>query len=204
MSQRTCETCGGTELLKEDGVFVCRSCGGKCSVEKEIEGTVIINGRRCKINDFDEIIKALKFNGNKIQAIQPVRAMTGLSLPESKQFVDELIFNNYDVSKTAGDFTIKATESTQMLNNELEKYEEVKEQSNTCAKIGAMTGGLIGFIAGLILGSVILGISEDGLVVLLIAFFSLLLGLIIGGIIGDTIDNKIYERNIEKIRKNRN
>ena len=34
MKQLTCEMCGGTDLLKQDGVFVCQSCGTKYSVEE--------------------------------------------------------------------------------------------------------------------------------------------------------------------------
>lgn len=34
MKQLTCEMCGSTNLLKQDGVFVCQSCGTKYSVEE--------------------------------------------------------------------------------------------------------------------------------------------------------------------------
>ena len=34
MKQLTCEMCGGTDLLKQDGVFVCQTCGCKYSVEE--------------------------------------------------------------------------------------------------------------------------------------------------------------------------
>ncbi len=34
MKQLTCEMCGSTNLLKEDGVFVCQECGTKYSVEE--------------------------------------------------------------------------------------------------------------------------------------------------------------------------
>lgn len=48
MKQLTCEMCGSTELIKQDGVFVCQSCGTKYSVEEAkkmmIEGTVEIVG----------------------------------------------------------------------------------------------------------------------------------------------------------------
>ena len=50
MKQLTCEMCGSTDLLKEDGVFVCQSCGCKYSVEEakkmmvEVEGTVEVKG----------------------------------------------------------------------------------------------------------------------------------------------------------------
>lgn len=49
MKQLTCEMCGGTDLIKQDGVFVCQSCGTKYSVEEakkmmvEIAGSVKID-----------------------------------------------------------------------------------------------------------------------------------------------------------------
>lgn len=46
MKQLTCEMCGSTDLTKQDGVFVCQTCGTKYSVEEakkmmvEVQGTV--------------------------------------------------------------------------------------------------------------------------------------------------------------------
>lgn len=58
MKQLTCEMCGSTDLLKEDGVFVCQSCGCKYSVEEAkkmmIEGTVEVQGT-VKIDHSDKI-----------------------------------------------------------------------------------------------------------------------------------------------------
>ena len=34
MKQLTCEMCGGVDLIKQDGVFVCQNCGMKYSVEE--------------------------------------------------------------------------------------------------------------------------------------------------------------------------
>lgn len=34
MKQLTCEMCGGNDLIKQDGAFVCQSCGCKYSVEE--------------------------------------------------------------------------------------------------------------------------------------------------------------------------
>lgn len=34
MKQLTCEMCGSTDLMKQEGVFVCQSCGCKYSVEE--------------------------------------------------------------------------------------------------------------------------------------------------------------------------
>lgn len=48
MKALTCEMCGSTNLIKEDGVFVCQSCGTKYSVEEArkmmVEGTVTVKG----------------------------------------------------------------------------------------------------------------------------------------------------------------
>lgn len=48
MKQLTCEMCGSTDLVKQDGFFVCQTCGCKYSVEEAkkmmIEGTVDVQG----------------------------------------------------------------------------------------------------------------------------------------------------------------
>lgn len=48
LKRLTCEMCGGTDLIKQDGVFVCQACGMKYSVEDAkkmmIEGTVEVQG----------------------------------------------------------------------------------------------------------------------------------------------------------------
>ena len=48
MKQLTCEMCGGTDLIKDGGVFVCQTCGCKYSIEEAkrmmIEGTVDVQG----------------------------------------------------------------------------------------------------------------------------------------------------------------
>lgn len=54
MKRLTCEMCGSTDLIKEDGVFVCQSCQCRYSVEEArklmIEGTVEVTGT-VKIDD---------------------------------------------------------------------------------------------------------------------------------------------------------
>ncbi len=50
MKRLTCEMCGSNDLVKQDGFFVCESCGCKYSVEEakklmvEVEGTVEVQG----------------------------------------------------------------------------------------------------------------------------------------------------------------
>ena len=63
MKQLTCEMCGSTDLLKQDGVFVCQTCGMKYSVEEAkkmmIEGTVEVQGT-VKVDNTDFIERYLQ------------------------------------------------------------------------------------------------------------------------------------------------
>lgn len=55
MKTLRCEMCNGTDLVKEDGVYVCMYCGTKYSVEDArklmIEGTVDVTGSAVKIDN---------------------------------------------------------------------------------------------------------------------------------------------------------
>ena len=58
MKQLVCEMCGSTDLIKQDGVFVCQSCGCKYSVEEAkkmmVEGTVEVQGT-VKVDNSEEL-----------------------------------------------------------------------------------------------------------------------------------------------------
>ena len=66
MKKLVCEMCGGADLVKQDGVFVCQNCGTKYSVEEakkmmmegsvSIEGTVAIEGT-VKVDKSEELKK---------------------------------------------------------------------------------------------------------------------------------------------------
>ena len=77
MKQLTCEMCGSTDLLKQDGVFVCQTCGTKYSVEEAkkmmVEGTVNVSGtvkvdNTDKIKNYYEMAKSAYDAGNKGEA----------------------------------------------------------------------------------------------------------------------------------------
>lgn len=59
MKPLTCEMCGSTNLLKQDGVFVCQSCGTKYTVEEAkkmmVEGTVSVEGT-VKVDGSQELL----------------------------------------------------------------------------------------------------------------------------------------------------
>ena len=55
MNRLTCEMCNSTDVVKQDGFFVCQSCGTKYSVEEAkkmmIEGTVDVSGSTVKVDN---------------------------------------------------------------------------------------------------------------------------------------------------------
>ncbi len=71
--------CGSTNLLKQDGVFVCQSCGTKYSVEEAkkmmVEGTVSIKGT-VKIDNSMEMSNLLKLCESALQAGNPEEALS--------------------------------------------------------------------------------------------------------------------------------
>lgn len=64
MKQLTCEMCGSTNLIKQDGMYVCQSCGTKYSVEEAkkmmIEGTVDVSGSTVKLDNSSFVEKYLE------------------------------------------------------------------------------------------------------------------------------------------------
>ena len=59
MKRLVCEMCGSTDLLKQEGVFVCQSCGTKYSVEEArkmmVEGPVDVSGSVIKVDQSDKL-----------------------------------------------------------------------------------------------------------------------------------------------------
>lgn len=62
MKQLVCEMCGSTDLVKQDGLFVCQTCGCKYSVEEAkkmmVEGVVEVTGT-VKVDNSEKIEKML-------------------------------------------------------------------------------------------------------------------------------------------------
>lgn len=77
MKQLTCEMCGSNDLLKQDGVFVCQTCGTKYSVEEAkkmmVEGTVEVAGtvkidNTASIENYLKIAKSAYSSQNQVEA----------------------------------------------------------------------------------------------------------------------------------------
>ncbi len=77
MKQLTCEMCGSTDLLKQDGVFVCQTCGTKYSVEEAkkmmIDGVVEVSGT-VKVDDSEKITTYMSMAENAYSASNTAEA----------------------------------------------------------------------------------------------------------------------------------
>ncbi len=77
MKRLTCEMCGSTDLIKQDGVFVCQSCGCKYSVEEarkmmiegtvEVQGTVIVDNSHL-VSNYLDMAHSARDAGNNTEA----------------------------------------------------------------------------------------------------------------------------------------
>lgn len=71
MKQLICEMCGSTDLIKQDGVFVCQTCGTKYSVEEArkmmVEGTVEVTGT-VKVDNTAAIANYLQMANSALEA----------------------------------------------------------------------------------------------------------------------------------------
>ena len=72
MKRLTCEMCGSTDLIKQDGVFVCQTCGCKYSIEEAkkmmVEGTVDVSGSTVKVDNSGLIDSYLQMAENAMNA----------------------------------------------------------------------------------------------------------------------------------------
>lgn len=86
MKQLTCEMCGSTDLVKQDGIFVCQSCGCKYSVEEAkkmmIEGTVDVSGSTVKVDNSALVENYMTMAKN---------AYTAKNLKEAEDYCNKII-----------------------------------------------------------------------------------------------------------------
>ena len=81
MKQLTCEMCGSTDLVKQDGVFVCQTCGCKYSIEEArkmmVEGTVEVTGtvNTNNIGTYEVFYKVKDSSDNEVVAKRIVKVV---------------------------------------------------------------------------------------------------------------------------------
>lgn len=91
MKQLTCEMCGSTDLIKQDGVFVCKTCGCKYSIEEAkkmmVEGVVEVTGT-VKVDNSEKVnnmlLNALRaYNDKKFSQSQELCASILIEEPNN-------------------------------------------------------------------------------------------------------------------------
>ena len=100
MKQLVCEMCGGTDLVKDGGVFVCQTCGCKYSIEEArkmmVEGTVEVTGT-VRVDKTEEITK--KINSYLQMCQNAFEGSDTDSVVEYSDKVLELDQDNYEAWK---------------------------------------------------------------------------------------------------------
>lgn len=155
MKQLACEMCGSTNLIKQDGVFVCQSCGCKYSVEEAkkmmVEGTVNVQGtvtvdnssfvekslqnaRRAKAKeDWEETEKYY----NKVEEYDPsnIEAVFYSAYGKAMQsLIDENFFKREAVFKVFRN-VISMIDDNYTLENEVEEKQLIKQISDDITKM---------------------------------------------------------------------
>lgn len=100
MKKLTCDMCGSTELLKQDGLFICQSCGTKYSVEEakrmmiegpvEVQGTVIVDDSVFVANQLDNARRA-----NKNEDWEAVEKYYNLVVQHAPKNMEAVFFIDY-------------------------------------------------------------------------------------------------------------
>ena len=100
MKQLTCEMCGSTEMLKQDGVFVCQTCGTKYTVEEAkkmmVEGTVEVQGN-VQVQNAAQLENLLKLAHSSFES---------KNYAQAEEFCNQIIAmddQNYDAWKLKGE-----------------------------------------------------------------------------------------------------
>ena len=79
MKQLTCEMCGSTELIKQDGVFICQTCGCKYSTEEAkkmmIEGSVDVSGSTIKVDNNAQVDNFLTLSEKALAVVDKENAL---------------------------------------------------------------------------------------------------------------------------------
>lgn len=152
MKQLTCEMCGGTDLVKQDGVFVCQSCGIKYSVEEAkkmmVEGVVEVTGT-VKVDNSEKVEKIL-INARRAYSdknYKEAQSLFGQVLNEQTDNYEAILFQGLSLGwqgntvkyymDQAGGSTERALEVSQKINgNSEESYSFASEAINGLCDLG--------------------------------------------------------------------
>lgn len=122
MKRLSCEMCGGIDLVKDGGVFVCQHCGTKYSVEEAkkmmLEGTVEVTGT-VKVDNSNQINNIRKMADDAYQAENYEEA------GNSYNRLLELVPNDYDALFKKGLCLIKTSKLDDIKSEETINYSKI-------------------------------------------------------------------------------
>lgn len=192
MKRLVCEMCGSTDLIKQDGVFVCQSCGCKYSVEEAkkmmIEGTVRVDNSHMIENYLEMANNAYSSNNqaeaeeycNKVIEIEPSNYQAWMLKGKAAGWQSTI--QNNRIAESVSAFSKALSFAPEELKENL--IEESKQEiANLCKALISLradrfakwpdqeeTAGLIGDIAT-VMGTVVQFTAQADIVVPLVDIF---------------------------------
>lgn len=138
MKRLTCEMCGSTDLLKNDGVFVCQSCGTKYSVEEAkkmmVEGTVQVEGV-VKVDNKDKIENYLKLAESAYESgnLKEAEDYTNRIIEIDTKHASAWLIKGKAVGWQSSTSNVRFSESIECWSNALknaseDKYDKMKKE----------------------------------------------------------------------------
>lgn len=156
MKQLRCEMCGSSDLIKQDGVFVCQSCGCKYSVEEakkmmvEIEGKVDVSGSTVRVDSSEKLnnllllAKRARDEGNAEEA----KKYYEMALIEDPNNWEPAFYSQYykleetkvvDLHKNLAQFSTRALTTIDLIiQDKTTAKEKVQDMILSTAKIGLL------------------------------------------------------------------
>ena len=137
MKQLTCEMCGSTDLMKQEGVFVCQTCGMKYSIEEAkkmmIEGTVDVQGT-VKVDNSAFVEKYLSnarraYEKEDWEEVEKYYNMVEQNVPNNMEAVFFSAYGKAILSLTDGDY-YKRQQKFNVLNKSISVINDYYELTN--------------------------------------------------------------------------
>ncbi len=150
MKKLVCEMCNSTDLVKQDGLYVCQSCGTKYTVEEArkmmIEGPVDVTGSTVKVDETGKIenlyrlARRAKDSGNSKNA-QKYYSQIVVDRPNDweanfyQDFFESDQCTIAEISSAADTIRANLPSTFRLINNELEQEEQKKACQEVFQKV---------------------------------------------------------------------
>lgn len=144
MKALTCEMCGSTDIIKQDGLFVCQSCGTKYSVEEAkkmmVEGTVSVKGvvtvdNSGLIDNYLLMAKNALDAGNKSEAENYCNKIIEINPTHSKAW----LFKGNAAGWQSSLANLRYEESIKCFNNALDNDDSEEMKKDVQAEIESLS-----------------------------------------------------------------